>query len=313
MSNLGIARASSGPAPAIRAALAAVATTVAIMGGLALADEELFARAPAARPATMRVAALAGSTTTPSTRPTVTPPPQPALPPPSVILYGDSLATESQDVFRGVLNDAGIADVRTQTFGGTALCDWLDRMRADAAETHPTAVVIEFSGNALTPCMQDSAGNALTGDAYYAKYAADATEALRIFLESGARVYFASAPINQHAADAHDPNANRLNAMYASLANFDLSTFEDAGASVLDHDQWTKTLPCLPNEPCTGGTDANGTAVNIVRAPDGGHFCPTAPAAVHGVTGICPVWSSGAYRYGNALASAVIHDTHPSA
>jgi hypothetical protein len=67
---------------------------------------------------------------------------------PVVILYGDSLAAESQDHFRAALESAGITDVRTETFGGTALCDWLDRMRSDAADVHPTAVVIEFSGNA---------------------------------------------------------------------------------------------------------------------------------------------------------------------
>jgi hypothetical protein len=46
--------------------------------------------------------------------------------------------------------------------------------------------------------------------------------------------------------------------------------------------------------------------VNIVRAPDGAHFCPTAPAAVRGVTNKCQVYSSGAYRYGVALASFIL-------
>ncbi|HVM67739.1 MAG TPA: hypothetical protein VMU14_22890 [Acidimicrobiales bacterium] len=70
--------------------------------------------------------------------------------------------------------------------------------------------------------------------------------------------------------------------------------------------RWTETLPCLPGEPCTGGRDANGTPVNVVRAPDGAHFCPGAPAAVRGVTAGCPVWSSGSWRFGNAMAAPVI-------
>jgi hypothetical protein len=228
---------------------------------------------------------------------------------PTVVLYGDSLAAESQDHFLAALGAAGITDVHTRTFGGTAICDWLDLMRADAITWHPTAVVIEFSGNAFTACMRDAAGNALAGLPYYAKYADDATEVLRIFGTVDARVYLAGAPINQRAAQAHDPNAGRLNAIYASLAEVDpLSEYLNAGASVLNNGHWTKTLPCLAGEPCTGGTDATGTPVNIVRAPDGGHFCPAAPAAVRGVTGACPVWSSGAYRYGTALAAPVIHD-----
>ena len=70
--------------------------------------------------------------------------------------------------------------------------------------------------------------------------------------------------------------------------------------------RWTETLPCLPTEPCTGGRDASGTPVNVVRAPDGAHFCPGAPAAVRGVTAACPVWSSGAWRFGNAMAAPVV-------
>ena len=49
------------------------------------------------------------------------------------------------------------ADVKTRTFGGTAICDFLEQMRADASELEPDAVVIEFSGNALTPCVSSAA------------------------------------------------------------------------------------------------------------------------------------------------------------
>ena len=73
------------------------------------------------------------------------------------------------------------------------------------------------------------------------------------------------------------------------------------------------SMPCLPTEPCTGGYDATGTPVNVVRAPDGGHFCAGAPAAVHGVTAACPVWSSGAWRFGNAMAAPVIQQLAPFA
>ena len=61
---------------------------------------------------------------------------------------------------------AGIKDVHTRTFGGTAPCDWLEEMRHDAGTLHPTIVVIEFSGNALTPCMHDANDAQLTGGDY---------------------------------------------------------------------------------------------------------------------------------------------------
>ena len=223
-----------------------------------------------------------------------------------VVLYGDSLGWEAQAFFRTTLNDAGVTTIETETFGGTAICDWFDAMRRDRATLHPDAVVIEFSGNALTPCMQRG-GAALSGDAYYAKYTADALAALRIFEPAGTRVFFAGTPINRHAAEIGDPNADRLNQAYRAIAAFNRDAhYVDADQSVLEQGRWTATLPCLREEPCTGGTDSQGRAVNVVRAPDGAHFCPTGPAAVHGVTSTCAVWSSGAYRYGKAMADGVL-------
>ena len=229
---------------------------------------------------------------------------------PTVILYGDSLASESQAYFQSALVDAGITDVHTKTFGGTALCDWLDVMRKDVDDLRPTTVVVEFSGNALTPCMQGSNGVPLTSDAYYAKYVHDSWDAVGIFSATHARVYFVGTPVSRLGAQSHDPAAGRLNGMYAEFGAVGVVDYVDAGAAVLDNGSWTNTLPCLPGEPCTGGVDATGAPVNVVRAPDGTHFCPASPGAVRGVTGDCPVWSSGAFRFGTAMADPVIGDLH---
>ena len=45
-----------------------------------------------------------------------------------------------------------------------------------------------------------------------------------------------------------------------------------------------------------------------MRAPDSVHFCPNGPEAVNGVTVPCTVWSSGAYRYGIAMAAPIIKE-----
>jgi hypothetical protein len=225
----------------------------------------------------------------------------------TVILYGDSLAWEAQDSFRAALAARGISDVTTETLGGTAICDWLPQMRHDRAVLQPDAVVVEFSGNALTPCMRGDMGAPLSGQAYFEKYADDAQQVLRIFGSGGTSVYFVGAPISLRAERAHDPTTRRLNQLYALLVdNYPNSRYIDAGAAVTDRGHWTKTLPCLPKEPCSGDRDTSGRLVNIVRAPDGTHFCPTAAAAVRGVTNKCQVWSSGAYRYGIAMASLIV-------
>jgi hypothetical protein len=228
-----------------------------------------------------------------------------------IVLYGDSLASEAEPHFRDALAAAGVADVKLSTFGGTAICDWLDDMRVDAATIQPTAVVVEFSGNAITPCMTDLSGQSLAADtaSYHQKYLVDAREVLAIFAPTGTRVYFAGAPITRKAEETKQLDPRWLNQLYAGLADdADDDRYVDAGQATLLDDQWTATLPCLPAEPCTGGVDADGTPVNVVRAPDGGHFCPGAPDANRGVTEECPVWSSGAYRFGSAMAAPVLED-----
>lgn len=224
-----------------------------------------------------------------------------------VVLYGDSLASQSQQFFVAALAAAGVAKVTTRTFGGTAICDWLPQMRADAVALRPDAVVVEFSGNALTPCMRGLDGTPLGGPAYFQKYAADADAVLDIFAAGRGLVFFAGAPISRGAERAHDPGTPSLHAIYAALAQSSpFGRYADAGASVLADGRWTETLPCMPTEPCTGGRDGTGKPVNVVRAPDGAHFCPGAPAAVRGVTAACPVWSSGSWRFGTAMAAPVV-------
>lgn len=72
---------------------------------------------------------------------------------------------------------------------------------------------------------------------------------------------------------------------------------------MLDGGRYAHTLPCLPGERCTG-RDADGRPVAVVRSPHGVHFCP-----VHtGRGGPCPVYSSGAVRFGRAMAAPVVRD-----
>ena len=99
---------------------------------------------------------------------------------PVVVLYGDSLAWEARNVFEQALADQPV-EVVTRTFGGTAICDWHDEMTDDAATLRPGLVVIEFVGNNYTSCMQDHAGEPLTGAALVDRYAADAEAAIATF------------------------------------------------------------------------------------------------------------------------------------
>ncbi|NND75749.1 MAG: hypothetical protein HKN44_12160 [Ilumatobacter sp.] len=293
--------------PASPAADPSQASAPASAGTRAAGSELRVAPPPAPTPQVIAPAVAA-----PEVRPAVRlAPPAPAEPVvepllrPVVALYGDSLAWEARDAFVDALADRPGVDVVVHTFGGTAICDWLDQMATDAVTIRPGAVVVEFSGNNFTPCMQDAAGTPLTGAAFLARYAADALAVIETFAPGGTQVVFASGPITRAASERGQSTG--LNALYADLAgDHEGVRYVDAGAAVLADGRWTATLPCLPDEPCTGGLDADGVAVNVVRAPDGIHFCPASAEAVAGVTGTCPVWSSGALRYGRALAAPVV-------
>jgi hypothetical protein len=225
---------------------------------------------------------------------------------PVVVLYGDSLAWEARHAFTNALG--GYPDVRVvvRTLGGTAICDWFDAMTADAATLAPGMVVIEFGGNSFTPCMHDEGGRPLSGAAVVDRYARDVGRAIALFAPIGTQVVLAGAPVSFDEAGGVGPDGGGMNLLYRQTARESPAVrYADAGASVLADGRWTITLPCLPGEPCTGGVDATGTGLNVVRAPDGQHFCPASADAVRGVTGDCPVWASGAFRYGTALAQPV--------
>jgi len=52
----------------------------------------------------------------------------------------------------------------------------------------------------------------------------------------------------------------------------------------------------------TGVNPASGRPASQVRSPDGVHLCPV------GNVFDCPVWSSGAWRFGRAMAAPVVRD-----
>src|SRR5580658_4362841 len=138
---------------------------------------------------------------------------------PRILLYGDSLATQAAPYFDGLALSYGVT-VLDRVYGGTAICDWLRYMPTDASSFRPQAVVIEFSGNALTPCM---AGYAPGTPAYDAKYQHDAEQAIGVFRAIGAHVYLMAAPLPE--AVAAEQNSITLDRMYAGLAGTDGVTY----------------------------------------------------------------------------------------
>jgi hypothetical protein len=210
-------------------------------------------------------------------------------------LFGDSLGYQAEPYLDKLLADKGGYTVSNNTFGGTATCDWLSKMTVAAGE-HPRAAILVFSGNAFTPCME---GVALRSPDYYDLYTGYTEQAIRIFSAVGAHVYLVGTPIDQSSVVGWD----RLDHIYRQMAeaNPRAVTYVDAGTAVESASGgFAWQLPCLRFEPSCGpaGTD-------IVRSPDGVHFCPDGTPATRGVTGPCDEYSPGAFRFAHAIVSAI--------
>lgn len=245
-------------------------------------------------------ASSSSSTSTPATSSSTS---TPAVRPTQVAVFGDSLAWETQLYYDQLIHADKDIPHTYDTFGGTAICDWFDRMRQVEASYHPQAVELEFSGNNLTPCMK---GYELYTAAYYAKYRQDTLSAINILVAGGSHVYLIGAPITKKQESV--PNWQSLNLQYAAIAaaNPQHVTYINAGSAVEGPGStFTETLPCQMGQPCTGPT-VDGVPSNVVRSTDGTHFCPTKEGDVHGVVDRCAVYSSGAYRFASAMVNAVV-------
>ena len=215
----------------------------------------------------------------------------------TVDFFGDSLGYQAEPYLDMFFAEGGHYTVSNNTYGGTATCDWLSRMAAAATE-RPQAAILVFSGNAFTPCME---GAALESPEYYDLYSSYTEQAIGIFSAVGTHVFLVGTPIDES-------SGARLDDLYQRLAQANplAVTYVNAGAAVeTPAGRFTFTLPCLSIEPSCG---ANGT--NVVRSPDGIHFCPDGTPADQGVTGSCDVYSPGAFRFALSMVTAVTQ--HPS-
>ncbi len=183
----------------------------------------------------------------------------------------------------------GRAQVEVHSFGGTAICDWIDEMAAARDRFTPHVVVMSFAGNANGGCMS----GATSGTAYADKYLADARTATAVAGAGGAWVVW-TIPPSTRTIDHQSPTSP-IRSAYVQVASEQpgrVSTI-DGGALLTPGGVYQERLPCLAGERC--GADG----WNVVRNPDGVHFCPTATD----LTGRCDVHSSGALRYATTILS----------
>jgi hypothetical protein len=214
--------------------------------------------------------------------------PSPAEGADEIVLVGDSLAQETSPYLEWLTAPMSLVP---KFWGGSAPCDWLD---VDLESGPSSVVVISFTGNSLTPCMEAIDGTQVRQDDLIERYRADIAVLVDRSRRSGARVVLVGQPLRAPSFEA-DREVEGINRIYQDLAVGDPHVvFVDAGREVEAPDgSYTDRLPCEAID-----SDCAPDGTTVVRG-DGVHFCPVDDESP------CPVWSSGAHRFARAIAAAI--------
>ncbi len=204
-----------------------------------------------------------------------------------VVLVGDSLAQEVTPFLQFLTPGKTFVP---KFWGGTAPCDWSE-VNLEASRT--SVVVITFTGNSLTDCMSDGNGSHLVDGALVEQYRYDIGVLIDRSRRAGARVVLIGQPLRDSSFEA-DVEVEGINEVYREFAAaYPFVSYVDAGRAVETPDgRFAERLPCTAYD-----VDCAEDGQTVVRG-DGVHFCP-----IEGENP-CTVWSSGAFRFALAIASA---------
>ena len=209
-----------------------------------------------------------------------------------VIVYGDSLAWQARSPLE-FLGHANGVNLKVRAAGGIAACDQVASVRQDlAAAVKPRAIVLEFWGNNLTPCMgaprSGAEGFTHGTSAYFDPWRSSLDAIQAAAAEAGVPVLWAAAP-PRHYSDV-DPD---LNEVFEGMARRRGWQVIPAGDVVADPaGRWVRRLPCNDFDVASGNC-RNG----VVEVRDADH--------VHFAEGTDGSWP-GAVRWAGEVVAAVM-------
>jgi hypothetical protein len=226
---------------------------------------------------------------------------------PTVLVYGDSIAEETQGSLIAALGNGW--NVVHRVFGGTAPCDWTTWAERDIRAFRPSIVVTSFVGNNLTPCMQQD-GHGLIGPAYAEQYRLHLTLLAEAAVAGGAKVIVTSSPLTSN-PNFVDRNAVIADASWAAaraLARQGEPVYlSDDGAVFLAPGAATRRIGAQWLLCRADGSEAGVCLGGMVQVhtplPDGLHLCPTTEPRPN--VGGCAVRNIGAERYAASIAATV--------
>jgi hypothetical protein len=217
-------------------------------------------------------------------------------------MFGDSLSFEAKASIKGAFYGNPNYMIELHPQPGKAPCDFIPKVTSAFTKYHYEWLVIETVGNSQTACMRIPGACSRCylpygSPEWLAKYRTDLNTLVDLATNQGTKFLFISPP------PFAGTIGEKLNATYSTiepqllLDRPTISYTDGPRLSVADAGAFAAQLPCLPEE--AGLTDCVGGMIPV-RAPDGIHFCPT------GYANPCPVYSSGAIRFGRATGSAIL-------
>jgi hypothetical protein len=236
-----------------------------------------------------------------------------SLTPKTALIYGDSLTYESSWAISQQFATKNGWTHAVRSFPSTAPCDWLSWLTNDLATYQPSVVSLSTAGGAYTACMKDTNGNQMVpgSQAYYDKYSSDLAQFFSQVTATGAKVVFMKAPPMLDAAA--NERMNQISNIATQLAGqyHGVSISSVPRNAVSNSGKYTQTKPCLASETAALGCQPDGKIA--IRNTDGLHFCPT----TYTTSSSYPFWwcsssySSGAYRWGRAIANTTANPPAP--
>ena len=184
-----------------------------------------------------------------------------------VAVFGDSLTLQAWAYVQRIASDRG-QPFDGGAYGGTALCDWLGGIHKVLTRDHPTALVLAFAGNNLTPCTLTPSGKRRFGADLVTRYRAVTQRAIADAARAHTKVFLVGPAAMRDPVWNH--HATRLRTMLRTLAQLH---------------RWSPLVPVFgdgrfPTQPVWIEDVALAFALAAERPASGGVFELGGPAAL---------------------------------
>jgi len=184
-----------------------------------------------------------------------------------LVVLGDSFVEHSRDQIAAYAEAQGL-DAAVMGLGGTAICNWDDKLQAYAADP-PETMVISFAGNDIPHTCFNPTDESRDAATVAAAYREDLDSVIEMFAAAGSELHAVVPPPIRDVQ--FEERAAAMRVMYAEAADDhpDLHLIDSATQLDPDGTGFVESLPCA-----SWDTDCPAGGTVVVRQADGIHLTP---------------------------------------